>query len=94
MDKKNLTAEETEGLRKAVLDYLGGRHPLKWSAKQIAQGLRMRGLIDFDFGTDDLASALQVLLGKKLVDSETEPLGSTVNYCISADGLIQWERRH
>lgn len=94
MDKKNLTAEEAEMLRLQVLDYLAGRHPLEWSQKQIGQGLRMRGLVDFDFGTDDLKSALQVLVDKRLVAGDTEGLGSTVFYKATADGLIAWERRH
>lgn len=94
MEQKLITAEEAEGLRKAILEYLGSRHPLAWTARQIAQGLKMRSLVDFTFNEQDLASALAVLAGKKFVEQEREELGSTVYWRASADGLIEWERRH
>jgi hypothetical protein len=94
MDKKITTQEEVEMLRKQVLEYLAGRHPLEWTQKQIAQGIKMRGMVDFDFGADDLKSALEVLIGKKMVVGKTEELGSTIYYSATADGLIEWERRH
>lgn len=94
MDKKNLSSQEAEALRKQVLEYLAGRHPLTWTQRQIAQGLQMRGMVDFIFGMDDLASALEVLGGKKLVEKEPDDLGSTVYWRATAEGLIEWERRH
>lgn len=94
MDKKNISLQEAEALRHQALEYLAGRHPLTWTQKQIAQGLKMRGMVDFEFGLDDLASALEVLSGKKLIERELDQLGSTVYWRASAEGLIEWERRH
>ena len=93
MDKK-LGPEESEMLRVAILEYLGSRHPLTWTKKQIAQGLKMRSLVDFTFSEQDLDSAIAVLSGKKFIESDQEELGSTLYFRASADGLIEWERRH
>jgi hypothetical protein len=89
-----ISPEEAELLRKALLEYLGSRHPLKWSKRQIIQGIKMRGLVDFLFSDEDMASAIAVLQGKKWLESEREELGMSIYYGASADGLIEWERRH
>lgn len=94
MDKKNISLQEAEALRHQALEYLAGRHPLTWTQKQIAQGLKMRGMVDFDFGQDDLGSAIAVLIDKGLVRKTDDSLGSTAYFEATADGLIEWERRH
>jgi hypothetical protein len=94
VDKKNISLQEAEALRHQVLEYLAGRHPLTWSQKQISQGLKMRGMVDFAFGADDLASAIAVLTDKGLVRKTADGLGSTCYFEATADGLLEWERRH
>jgi hypothetical protein len=91
-----LSAEQSEYLRHAVLTYLAARFPLRFSAQAIATHLHNRQLVDFPVTDADVAASAELLCGvaPALVSREHDPLGSTIYYGATSDGVLAWERSH
>lgn len=87
---KILTDAEKEDLRHAVLDVLSTRAPAALPLAGIRR--RMVNEVDFDFTEADVAAVLFFLADKNLVKAETDPLGSSKWWRITADGQLAVER--
>jgi len=85
-----MNAEQTrrEDCRHAVLQALYHRQ----TGAHEAATLRSVFLKRFDFTLDEVNAALQLLAGLGLVQSTPDPLGSTLAWQITAQGVLQVER--
>lgn len=81
--------ERNEECRRAVRHYLAARPGIALTAEAIQRGLSRHG-----WDIPEVKSALHFFVGLKpaQVDAEHEPLGSTLYYQITTDGILADER--
>lgn len=85
----NDNQERHEDSRREVLRFLTSRHLLAHSPRAVRTGVNREG---FDFGKDEILSALEILCGLGLVIAKFEQLGSSKYYQATAQGVIEQER--
>jgi DNA-binding PadR family transcriptional regulator len=84
--------ERREDCRLAVLEVMATRHPAAHHAAAIARILR-RPIYGYDFNTAEVEQALHFLKSDGLVTSIADPLGASLAWQASSEGIRRWERR-
>ncbi len=89
-----LSPVQKNELRLAVLRVLAVRHPSALTARQIAH--RAAAEVDFAIRETDVVSALELLRSLTPPDAEAipDPLGATLYWRATGNGVIALERRH
>lgn len=87
MDKAQ--AKENENCRGDILEYLGARPSVAQSAETIHRRLSKENP---QYSLEDVTNALEFLLEAELLKSETNELGSTKYFQVSAKGSLYIER--
>lgn len=82
------TQARLESCRRAVRSYLYERPAVAQSAVTVHRGLS----IEHDFGLEEVAAALSFLAELEQLRKRPDPLGATVYFQISAEGILAHER--
>jgi len=90
MPESKLTDLERQDLRHAALHVLATRPRMYLSAGSISVSLSR--LLPFRPAPDDIADALQFLVGKGNVESTRDPFGAETLYRITSEGILTNER--
>lgn len=86
----NLTNEQKEDLRHAVLEALAVRHPAALSVPQLARAVKK--VTPYLFEESDVTAALEILKGMLFADFTLDELGSTKYWRATSNGVIHFER--
>ena len=78
-----------EEARRECLRFLASRHLLAHSPRAIRSGVNREG---FDFGKEDILSALEILCGLGLAIVKIDHLGSSKYYQATSQGVLEQER--
>lgn len=95
MNPLPLAHEENEVLRHAVREVLAVRQGAAFPAQAIRKRIEHEMLIDFKINDDNVTVAAQFLAGLPTPQAKnaTAPLGSTVYWLITSEGVLAHERR-
>mgnify|MGYP007100081546 CR=1 FL=1 len=85
-----ISKEQAEELRHAVLAYLAARHPAALPPRAILRTVEKD--VGFRFDYEALHSALEFLRGDGLAALTMDPLGSTPYWSSTTAGVRTWER--
>ncbi|MGA3268058.1 MAG: hypothetical protein ABSE16_14680 [Verrucomicrobiota bacterium] len=86
----NLTSEQKETLRHAIIEALAIRHPAALTVRQI-WNLAKKDL-DFKFEFDDVLAALTLLRELKLCSKLPDELGATDYFRALPEAVLKFER--
>lgn len=91
---KPLNQKQREDLRHAALYFLAERIRLAFSAESLPRFLHRTGLLEAEPDVPAVEDALRFLVGMQWAEEIVDPMGATLTYRITAEGVRQHERLH
>lgn len=87
-----MTAQQTDELRHAIVEFLALRHPNAYQAESIKRMLVNRQILDFTPTDSEVVSSLALLVEKGIVNRILESIDIVPAWQISGDGLLHYQR--
>lgn len=89
---QNLDKHQSEELRRVCLEVLAERQGTALTDDAIRRRLVIREMLDWSATNDQVTTALKFLEDLSFVKSRPDPLGSTVYWEATSDGILHFER--